>query len=103
MLVTIGLQAEREFLGGEDTMGGLGSGGQRRAHRWVGSCAELNVHPLLARGCLEPGRSSTWTFSGVGAGDAPDTNPSENPIRIHQRIHQRFLLESTRESTRESY
>jgi len=71
MLVTIGLQAEREFLGGEDTMGGLGSGGQRRAHRWVGSCAELNVHPLLARGCLEPGRSSTWTFSGVGAGDAP--------------------------------
>jgi len=52
-------------------MGGLGSGGQRRAHRWVGSCAELNVHPLLARGCLEPGRSSTWTFSGVGAGDAP--------------------------------
>jgi hypothetical protein len=40
-------------------MGGFGSGGWRKRRRTVDTCPLLDINYLAARGCLQPGCSST--------------------------------------------
>ena len=51
-------------------MGGLGSGAWEKHNRQiVGSCCEIDANHLSARGCLEPGQSSTIP---LGICNSPD-------------------------------
>ena len=67
--VTSGGTVHEPTLGGK-LVGGLGSGAWEKHNRQiVGSCCEIDANHLSARGCLEPGQSSTIP---LGICNSPD-------------------------------